>query len=115
MPRPAKCKRVCALPAFARFGPEGENAGEPVEMTVEEYETIRLIDWEEMTQEECSEQMQVSRATVQALYDRARKKLAGCLVGGRRLLIRGGNYRFCTGRHRGCGRRCHSGGQEESE
>ena len=60
MPRPAKCKRVCAPPAFPRFGPAGETRGETVEMSVEEYETIRLIDWEQMTQEECSQQMQGS-------------------------------------------------------
>ena len=117
MPRPAKCKRVCAPPAFPRFGPAGETRGETVEMSVEEYETIRLIDWEQMTQEECSQQMQVSRATVQALYDRARNKLAGCLVNGQQLVIQGGHYHFCTGRHHGCGRRrcCRQNEQEESK
>ena len=106
MPRPAKCKRVCALPAFARFGPEGENAGEPVEMTVEEYETIRLIDLEGLTQLQCSEQMSVARTTVQAIYNEARRKLADCLVHGKPLKIEGGTYQICQSRKDCCGRHC---------
>lgn len=61
-------------------------------MSIEEYETIRLIDYLGMNQEAAASQMDVGRATVQALYTNARRKLARYLVEGTRLSIRGGNY-----------------------
>ena len=67
-----------------------------INMTVEEYETIRLIDLEGKTQQECSERMEVARTTVQGIYDVARKKLADALVNGKRLNIGGGDYELCT-------------------
>lgn len=106
MPRPRKCRRVCGLPQNDRFGPLGcAAAGEPIEMTVDEYETIRMIDLLGCTQEVCAEQMQVARTTVTAVYNSARKKLADALVNGKHLIIRGGDYTICP-RAQGCPRRC---------
>ena len=68
--------------------------GEPVVMSLDEFETIRLLDREGMTQEQCAKQMGVARTTVTAIYDSARRKLAEALVEGRRLELRGGNYRL---------------------
>lgn len=76
-------------------------------MTVDEYETIRLIDLEGLTQEECAKQMNVARTTVQGIYAEARRKIAQSLVHGRVLLIEGGEYRLCEGPGAGCGRGCH--------
>ena len=106
MPRPKKCRRVCAMPRCSSFGPlEGEGS-EPVGMALEEYETIRLIDLLGCTQEECAGQMGVARSTVQQVYDRARRKLALALVEGRRLVISGGDYMLCP-KAEGCaGRDC---------
>ena len=73
-------------------------------MTVDEYETIRLIDGEELSQEQCGEQMQISRTAVQLVYASARKKLASALVEGRPLKIGGGSYQLCCGEET-CGRR----------
>lgn len=111
MPRPVKLRQVCALPVHDRFAPVGqEGADAVVQMTVDEYEVIRLIDWEQMTQQECSERMQVARTTVQAIYDTARRKLADCLVNGRALQIVGGCYQVCSGYTGGCcGRGCPKG------
>ena len=68
-----------------------------VKMTVDEYETIRLIDLEGLTQEACAQQMEVARSTVQGIYIKAREKLAEALVNGKMLLIKGRPYRLCEG------------------
>ncbi len=114
MPRPRKWKHVCQLPASNMYGPVHGAIHERVivTMTVEEYETIRLIDLEGMTQEECAEQMGVARTTVQRIYNDARKTLAASLVEGRLLKIEGGDYKLCGEQDRqlGCGR-CRRRGQ----
>ncbi|MGI6316545.1 MAG: DUF134 domain-containing protein [Christensenellales bacterium] len=116
MPRPRKRRRVCYLPDSNRFGPLDSfaDAANTVNMTVDEYETIRLIDLDRFTQEECANQMNVSRTTVQGMYDMARRKLAESLVNGKVLCIEGGDYLLCNGRENGCGRgacRRHRGGR----
>lgn len=104
MPRPCKRRRVCALPERPNFGPVGAGpVRQSVPMTVDEFETIRLIDLEGLTQEACAGQMEVSRATVQAIYGSARHKLAQALVQGRELVIGGGDLVLCTGEGQGCG------------
>ena len=104
MPRPKKCRSVCQLPQTISFSPEGlSEFKEVVILTVEEYETIRLIDKEGLSQEQCSERMQVARTTVQQIYADARKKLADVLVEGLPLRIQGGDYRLCSGGRRACG------------
>ena len=106
-----KWRKICSLPESNRFGPLDDRADEQnyVRMTVDEYETIRLIDLIGFTQEECASQMNVARTTVQGIYVEARKKLAESLVNGKVLLIEGGEYRLCdgSGNGNGCGRGCH--------
>ena len=76
MPRPTKCRRVCHFPENLEFLPGVDSDKEFVILYVDEYETIRLIDKEKMSQEQCSEFMQVARTTVQRIYESAREKLA---------------------------------------
>lgn len=71
-------------------------------MTVDEYETIRLIDLEGLSQEQCAEQMHVARTTIQMIYTSARHKLAQSLIDGLPLSIGGGEYRLCEGRSACC-------------
>ncbi len=98
MPRPRKSRRVCHFPQHLQFGPQKvSEEAEPVQMTVDEYETIRLIDLERLSQEDCGEWMGIARTTVQLIYTSARKKLAQMLVEGRPLQISGGDYRLCDG------------------
>lgn len=107
MPRPTKWRKVCYMPRNTVFGPINKNqAMETIIMMVDEYETIRLIDLEGLTQEECAERMNVARTTVQRIYTIARNKLAKSLVNGNVLKIEGGEYKLCTEEERrnGCGR-----------
>ena len=104
MPRPRKCRRVCSMPERRQFAPvEGELAEEAVVLTVDEYEAVRLIDKEKLTQEQCAGRMNVSRGTVQLIYDAARAKLAEALVEAKPLRIEGGDYRLCDGTGSHCG------------
>lgn len=108
MPRPRKFRRVCELPDNNLFGALGGPIilEEAIVMTVEEFESIRLMDYEGMVQEECADRMNVARTTVQRIYTDARKKVAEALVTGKILKIEGGDYELCNVNscNSGCGR-----------
>jgi predicted DNA-binding protein (UPF0251 family) len=94
MPRPRKWRQVCCEPQHRRFGPLDASATESrITMSVEEYETLRLIDVEKLTQEECAQRMDVARTSVTKMYEDARYKSSLALVEGRPLHIEGGDYR----------------------
>jgi uncharacterized protein len=98
MPRPIKERNICCMPHHRQFGPENQSAESSnglVILTLDEYETIRLIDMENFTQEECSVQMNIARTTVQGIYDDARKKIADVIVNGKQMRIEGGVVRVC--------------------
>lgn len=109
MPRPRKHRRVCHFPQTQTFlpGDPGKNDVDSektaVILTIDEYEAIRLIDREGLSQEQCSDFMQIARTTVQQIYTSARRKLADVLVDGLPLHIEGGDYRLCDGSDSFCG------------
>ena len=74
MPRKVKCRKVCHYPQTLEFLPQNNNAQEqePIVLTVDEYEAIRLIDRRGMSQEQCAAFMQIARTTVQRIYETAR-------------------------------------------
>ncbi len=94
MSRPFRCRKIEHLPVYRSFSPDDITAAESVQMTVDEYEALRLMDSEGLTQEACAARMNVSRTTVTAIYDSARKKVADALVNGKRLLITGGHCEY---------------------
>lgn len=96
MARPVKKKRICSLPVYQEFYCSNAEGDKPfIYMPVEEYETIRLLDYFDMDQKQCAKQMGVARTTVQSLYRAARKRLAACLIEGRPIRITGGKYEIC--------------------
>ena len=108
MPRPIKWRKVCCLPDTGKFGPLDGNADKNshINLTVDEYETLRLIDLEDFKQEECAKQMNIARSTAQGIYNEARKKVTDSIVNGKVLIIEGGEYKICDGRGCGRGRGC---------
>ena len=94
MPRPVRCRRIEHMPLYRSFSPDDIAADESVRMTVDEYEAVRLLDAEGLTQEACADRMNVARTTVTAIYGSARKKIADAIVHGKRLLIAGGCCEF---------------------
>lgn len=97
MARHTKCRRVCSFPEVSEFTPSGGTGGDSVVLTVDEFETIRLIDREGLSQEVCGTQLGVGRTTAQKIYETARKKIADALVLGRPLKIEGGKIDLCSG------------------
>ncbi len=106
-----KCRKrvVCKGPDTTLFVPHENDHRELLTMTVDEYESIRLIDLERFSQEECARRLGVARTTAQLIYNHAREKLAKVLVMGMGLQIEGGSYRLCDGSPR-C-KRCHLNNQ----
>ena len=108
MARPQKCRCICSVPKTTHFvpveapAPAGSRMGggraggtEPVNIGFDEYETLRLMDYERFSHKQCAERMQVSRATVARMYENARRKVAEALVKGKGIVIAGGDVSVC--------------------
>ena len=95
MPRPFKCRLVESLPPADYFKPRGVPLGslEVVNLTLDEFEAVRLADYEGMYQEKAAERMGVSRQTFGNIVEAARKKIADALVNSKAIRIEGGVYR----------------------
>jgi predicted DNA-binding protein (UPF0251 family) len=82
MPRRKRMRKVVAPPGFKGYKPYGNrhNNKEQVDLLYEEYEAIKLADYDLMNHQEASELMGVSRATFARVYESARRKIASALV-----------------------------------
>jgi len=76
-------------PMANHFVPKNSNKNDkdPINMSYDELETLRLVDCEGLTQEETAKRMGISRGTVWRCLDSARRKAARMLVEGRELKI----------------------------
>ncbi len=79
MPRNTKCRKIFCFPDYYGFVPEevGADHIETILMSLDEYEVIRLLDYEGLNQQECALRMDVART-----------------VEGKRLRIAGGNVKI---------------------
>ena len=95
MARPPIERSVEGIPHITLFKPAGVPAREleQLQLTVDELEAIRLVDLEALSHEQAAEAMGVSRQTVGRVLERGRAKVAEALVGGKAILIGGGQYR----------------------
>jgi predicted DNA-binding protein (UPF0251 family) len=94
MARPRNCRRVACLPESRSFKPRGIplSALEEINLTIDEFEAIRLADLEGLYQEQAAERMNISRQTFGRIIGSAHRKLAEVLVEGKALKIEGGNF-----------------------
>jgi len=92
MPRPPCCRRVAGKPVAAIFKPAGIPARMLAEIviTLDEFEAIRLADFEGLYQEQAAEQMRISRPTFGRIVEVARRKVAEAIILGKALKIEGG-------------------------
>ncbi|WED21327.1 DUF134 domain-containing protein [Vibrio sp. JC009] len=89
MARPKKCRRICGRPSHSCFKPNGIPLRdlELVDILAEEFEALRLADFEHLSQQEAADQMGVSRQTFGNIVNRARFKIAQSLVEGKALVL----------------------------
>ena len=92
MPRPPRQRVISGIPSVTVYKPAGVPARELqwINLTLDEFEAIRLIDGEGLDQEMVAERMEVSRPTVTRILGSARLKIAQVLVHGQALVIEGG-------------------------
>ncbi len=96
MPRKKRFRRIQMPPVIkgmSVYGVRGRKSNEVI-LHIEEYEAIRLLDYQNLTQEEAAVFMDVSRPTLTRIYEEARNKVATAFVEGRDLLFRGGDIYF---------------------
>ena len=92
MPRPKCCRNVCGVPDKNYFKPRGIPISQLEEMVLnlDEYEAIRLADYEQLYQTDAATRMNISRQTFGRIIEAAHKKIADVLINGKALKIEGG-------------------------
>ncbi len=98
MPRPNKSRKVYSNPGVFLFKPVGRKTKEQdeVELTLDEFEAIRLADYEGYYQEKAAQQMNVSRQTFGNIINSAHKKISDFLINAKSLKIGGGSFEMIT-------------------
>jgi uncharacterized protein len=96
MVRPKKDRLVGFNPKINYFKPRGIPVLdlEEVCLTVDERESIRLADLEDMSHESAGSQMGVSRATFGRIVQQARKTIADAIINGKAVRVEGGSYKM---------------------
>jgi Predicted DNA-binding proteins len=87
-------RNVSKIPDVDYFKPMGIPLAdlEAVILSVEELETIKLVDFEGLEHEEAAKKMNVSRKTLWRDLKSGRKKVADALINGKSIEIRGGDF-----------------------
>lgn len=96
MVRPCKKRGVKEPPKVRSFKPAGIPLRylETVTLTVDEFEAVRLADYEGLGHKESAERMGISRPTFSRVIERARRKLGEALFEVKEIYIEGGNVYF---------------------
>jgi len=87
---------VRGAPGINFFKPAGARLQklEEITLTLDEYEAVRLVDFENVEQTLACKKIGVSQPTLSRLLKSARKKIAEAIVKGKAIRIFGGNYKF---------------------
>ena len=96
MPRPENNRIVHEPPLFGEFKPVGipGRSLSQISLSLDEYEAIRLADYNGLSHEEAALEMEISRSTFTRLIEKARNKIADFIVKGKILTIEGGSIHF---------------------
>jgi len=91
--RPKKYRIVKIDPKISQFSPRGR-PGRPdeVELKMDEFEAIRLADYQGLGQQEAAKSMRISQQTFSRIIKRAHKVVAKGITTGSAIRIQGGQY-----------------------
>ncbi|MEN4017959.1 MAG: DUF134 domain-containing protein [Methanobacterium sp.] len=95
MVRPRRFRRIFQEPEIRCFKPDSEgniDSIKPVDITIDEFEAIRLKDYQNIKQKKAAEIMDVSQPTFHRTLNSAREKIAKALVEGKIIKIKGGDF-----------------------
>ena len=102
MPRLQKERLIESLPPVGIFLPQTHslNFASEITLTLDEMESIRLVDLEHLSQADAAEQMAISAPTLNRILMTAHEKIAAALWHGSAIKIEGGLVRISPP---GCG------------
>jgi uncharacterized protein len=89
MPRPCRRRRIRGRPNSSYFKPAGIGMVDLEESSlgIAEFEAIRLVDFEELSQDEACLKMEVSQSTLSRVLKSGRRKVADAIVNGKAIKI----------------------------
>jgi len=92
--RPIKTRYIKAQPGVSQFSPRGK-PGRPheIELSFDEYESLRLADYKKMPHNTAGKVMGISRQTFERILTKARNKVADGIVNGKIIRIEGGKVK----------------------
>ncbi|MGV8058786.1 MAG: DUF134 domain-containing protein [Smithellaceae bacterium] len=93
MSRPKCCRYVGCMPDKNYFKPRGIPSSQldEVVLSLDEYEAVRLADFDGLYQEQAAIRMNISRQTFGRIIAEAHRKIADVLINGKALKIAGGD------------------------
>jgi uncharacterized protein len=96
MPRPVRNRKIVDPPKMNGFKPVGMPLckTKPVKLQFDEFESFKLVEYENLSQEQAALKMEISRPTLTRIYNSALKKIAKAFVEGLAIEIVGGNVEF---------------------
>ena len=99
--RPRKIESPPSIKGFKPYGlsPDMKASSVSVNLLFEEYEALRLCDYDGFNHHQASLMMDVSRPTFTRIYAAALKKIASAFVAGRQIAIEGGKVYFDSDWH----------------
>lgn len=80
MARTKQTRKISCTPVCELFGPLGTNGNDAIELGIDEYEAIRLYDYNGLSMIEAAKKMKISAPTFCRILKSANKKIADALI-----------------------------------
>jgi len=96
MVRPHRLRVIKDMPTCNYFKPQGIGLKElkVIVLSLDEYETLRLKDYENLSEIIAAKKMEISQPTFNRLYVKAKQKLVKSIIEGLAIKIEGGNIKM---------------------